>query len=57
MRLLFHSLLESGRGWQGGGGGGVRLKFDLQGQMGVKGSDVDLNGQGDWRVFKIRQFS
>ena len=40
----------------GGGGGGSRLKFEKQGQGGVKGLHVD-GREGEGEVFKIRQFS
>ena len=38
----------------GGGGGGVRLKLDVQGQGGERILDVDRRGGG---VLKIGQFS
>ena len=44
--------------WRGGGGmrggGGVQLKFDVQGQGGERILDVD--GQGRWDALKIGQF-
>ena len=39
----------------GGGRGGVHLKLDVQDQGG--GKNVDADGQEEWRVLKIRQFS
>ena len=61
VRLLLHSLLESGGGggdgavcvW--GGGGGVRLKLEVQSQG--NGKILDVDGHVGWGVLKIRQFS
>ena len=39
----------------GGGGGGVGLKLDVQGQGG--GRILEVDGQGGWEVLKIGQFS